>query len=273
MIPIQFQTKQQDNHWQYILPSNRQCFLDLSVFHQDADLDDEGDEMWTNLQNEQGLSCFGNEENSLLYALALRKLAVGRPIGMGWFGNPKEIEAFFPEAKIIRCEWLPCIEFTTEDEDCRDFGCLRPAEFLNMVDYFDRSIHNRYDYFIVLPPAEIQRYIHLYGADVTNWTFLIGDQLEAAIAQLTDPTMRPSNADLLENLDYVVQLQIGEDEGYLDYFRISSTQEIGEEIKSITLEMNQFAEEYEELLSELLPLDEDWKVESIGAFLKSFVGE
>lgn len=273
MIPIQFHTRQQDHIRQYILPSNRQCFLDLSAFHQASNLDDEGLEQWTQLQKELGLTIFANEENSLLYAIALRKLTAGRPLGMGWMGNPKEIEQHFPDAEIIRCEWLPCLEFTIDDQDCRDFGCLRPAEFMRMVNYSNQSLQHRYDYLIVLPPDEVQRYIHLYGSDVTNWTFLIGDQLKEAIARLTDPSMRPSIADLLQNLDCLVQLQVGEDEGYLDYCRISTSQNRDAEIAAIALKMNQFAEEYEALLSEILPLDEDWKVESIGEFVKAFLSD
>jgi hypothetical protein len=272
MQPIQFRTNHLDDLWQYHLPSTRHCFLDEGVYEQDLDLDDEGLDLFGEVASQMGLTNQANEENSLFYAIALQKLTKGRPLAMAWFGNPKEIETHFPHAQIIRCEWLPCLEFTIDDKDCRDLGCLRPAEFLEMVEYFDKSIRNRYFYLLVISAVEIPRYIHLYGADVTNWTFLIGDKLDKAIEMLTTPKLRPSVAGLLESLDCVAKLQIGEDEGYLDYFRISAKKEMDAEIEAITLEMNRFGNEYEALLSELLPMDEEWKVESIREFLKGFVG-
>jgi hypothetical protein len=75
----------------------------------------------------------------------------------------------------------------------------------------------------------------------------------------TNTAQRPSPTNLLAHVNSLVNIQIGGDEGYLDYTLIQTKSSI--DINEFENKMFTCASQYNTLLKESIPPDESWKNE------------
>lgn len=210
---------------------------------------------------ENGVSAFASRENSLLYYSILKELAKNNTCYLIYFDSADAIQQLQPVLKTQKCEWRYSIEYVEGNEFCTQFGFQNPVEFLTAVNYSDKDLTNRYFYIAEIDQRSLINYVHLYGNDVTNWSFIFctPENRETVVQLLTDAAQRPSLADMLTLVTSLVNIQIGGDEGYLDYMLIQSKNNIN--MVELENKLNTCAVQYETLLSEVHPIDDQWKVE------------
>ena len=182
---------------------------------------------------------------------------------MVYLDDPNAILEVQPNADITKVEWWNGIQFMEDNLLCENFGIQSPEIFLKMVDYFDKDLSTRYFYISEIDRENISKYTRLYKSDVTNWLHIFCDtENEKNIKSLiTNKEVKPSFTSLLKLSSSIVNIQIGGDEEYLDYLLIQSATDISDLIDAITQKLHSFIEEYENLLQDCKPFDNEWQVD------------
>lgn len=263
MRPFKFTKIFAQNIHQYLLKADTyDAFLEHSIFNTAHFLDkDVRDELYRFL-HKNGLSTFGSGENSVLYYLILRHFLRNKSVYMVHLGNPKELDYIDKNLVSTKCEWWYGLQYTrSEIEPFQNFGVVNPKEFLDAVEYSNRSLKNRYFYLTELNTIQTQQYFRLYGSDVTNWFFVVFDaKNKVAIKDLLTQKEHPTMETLLDLADMTINIQIGGDEGYLDCVLVQSAINLDDKIADVETILRAKIQTYEAALQELERLDEDWKV-------------
>jgi hypothetical protein len=265
MLRPKFIKKQIDGRFEYHLPVTYERFIYQTIFDNSKfNLENEVKDDLFSFINQNNISSFiGWDENSLLYSIALRTLANQKKCFLIYFDSPNAISEIQPNSSATKAEWWSSIQFMQGDQFCQYFGFQSPETFLNVVNYSNKDLANRYFYISEIGIENINRYTKAYNSDVTNWFFIFCEiENEHTIKSImTNKNERPSLDLLLESSSSIVNIQIGGDEGYLDYVLIQSKTDIGDLIQDIESKQHVFIQEYEEVLKECKPFDDEWKVD------------
>jgi len=117
----------------------------------------------------------------------------------------------------------------------------------------------------------LNSYIKTYNSDVTSWTFFISSDWNGLMETLKNSNKRPEVRQLLNFSEYIIDIQIGGDEGYLDYALIYSKIKLGDEIQVLEESITRFGELYEKMLLDLIPFDDEWKVDAFKEGLNEII--
>lgn len=123
------------------------------------------------------------------------------------------------------------------------------------MNYFNRDLTNRGFKISRLKKENIDSFIKTFNSDVTSWSFYLNSDWNMLIEILKDSIKRPKLNQLLECSDYIIDIQIGGDEGYLDYVLIHSKIRLTEKIKILEKSIIQLGLSIESLISDLNPID------------------
>lgn len=249
------------NRFEYHLPGTYKGFLNNSVCDLRFDLDEPTQQTMSTFLKKNGVLWYASRENSLLYYAILKELSKNNTCYLIYFDSENAIQQLHPALHATKCEWRYSIEYIEGNEFCTQLGVQNPAEFLAAVNYSNRDLTNRYFYIAEIDENSLINYIHLYNSDVTNWSFAFcsAENKESLVQLFTDSTQRPSLANILAQVNSLVNIQIGSDEGYVDYILIQSENSIN--IPELENTINTSAAQYETLLQEVSPMDDDWKVD------------
>lgn len=265
MGKLKFIEKQIDGRFEYHLPIQRQGFLDYTIFDNSTFYLDEKirEDLFVFIANNNISSSIGWDEHSILYNIALQALAKQKKCFLIYFNHPNVISGIQQNTDVVRTEWWNSIQFIQGDLLCQSFGMQTPELFLESVNYYNKDLSDRYFYMCEIAHENINRYTKIYTNDVANWFFIFTDEEnEADITSiLTDKQEKPSLDMILKLSSSVVNIQIGGDEGYLDYLLIQSKSDIRNLIIDIEKKQHTFIKEYEELLRDCKPFDDEWKVD------------
>lgn len=146
---------------------------------------------------------------------------------------------------------------------CQNFGFLTPEMFLKAVNYYNKDLSQRYFYVCEIDYENINKYTTIYNSDVTNWFFVFCEKenIQPIISTLSEKNEKPNTDLLLKLASSIVNIQIGGDEGYLDYVLIQSKLDISCLIQEIEKKQLKFMQEYQDLLNDCKPFDDEWKVD------------
>lgn len=260
----EFIQKKTDGRFEYHLPVPYKRFLDRLVFDNSGfKLDQEVSDEFLRFIYEHAISSLvGWDENVVLYSLALEVLAQDKTGLLVYFDQEQALNRMQNSTSSQRVEWRNAIHFMEGMPDCEQIGIQSPAEFLQAVNYSDKGLTDRYFYLAEIDEKNLHRFPNLYCSDVTNWFFLFCEPENKQSIQsiLTNAALKPDITDILELCSSVVNIQVGGDEGYLDYVLIQSKNDLSASIRSIESRQKAFKEAYENLLSECKPFDHEWKV-------------
>lgn len=135
--------------------------------------------------------------------------------------------------------------------------------------FIEKQLEGRFEYHLpVSYVGEIDfTYINkntsIYNSDVTNWFFIFCEKenIQSIISTLSEKNEKPNTDLLLKLASSIVNIQIGGDEGYLDYVLIQSQLDISSTIQEIEKKQLEFIQEYQDLLNDCKPFDDEWKVD------------
>lgn len=261
MNKAKFIEKKFANKCEYHLPGTYTGLLSKSVYDLRFDLDEPTKQTIDTFLQSNGVSSFASRENSLLYYSILTELSKNNICYLIYFGSVNDIQQLHPALQATICEWRYSIEYIEGNELCTQLGFQNPVEFLAAVNYSNKDLTNRYFYLAEIDQRHLINYANLYSNDVTNWCFAFcsAQNIKTLVPLFTDATQRPSLSTVLAHVNSLVNIQIGGDEGYLDYVLIQAK----ESINTVELEksINTCATQYEILLQEVSPMDEPWKVD------------
>ncbi len=259
-----FIEKQIEGRFEYHLPISYNRFLAQTIFDNSKfDLADEiKDKLFSFIEKYNISSYVGWDENSILYSLALKTLALNKKCLLVYFDKDSVISEIQPNTSKVKVEWWNSIQFMDGDELCQSFGFQTPEMFLKAVNYYNKDLSNRYFYVCEIEYERINKYTNIYNSDVTNWFFILCEEqnIQSIISTLSKKDEKPNVDKLLKLSSYTVNIQIGGDEGYLDYILIQSKINIDNLIQEIEIKQLKFISEYQELLKECKPFDDEWKV-------------
>ncbi|MNK31445.1 hypothetical protein D3C87_498810 [compost metagenome] len=259
----EFIHKKTDGIVEYHLPAPYKRFLDRLVSDSGFKLDEEIRDELLQFISANAIASFGGwDENAILYSLALEVLAKDKIVFLVYFDQQKALGYMQEKADSQRVEWRNAIHFMEGMQYCEQIGIQSPAEFLNAVNYSDKSLTDRYFYLAEIDQENLHRFPKLYCSDVTNWFFLFcePENKHTIHSILADASKKPDPETILEQCSSIATVQIGGDEGYLDYVLIQSQNDLSNSIRKIEARQNAFKEAYENLLSECQPFDQEWKV-------------
>lgn len=261
MKNINFTEVDKGSYFEYHLPC-RDGLLDNSLFYNEFKLNNEVLLLWNQYLWDSGITYLGSNENSLLYAQIIKILSSTNYVDIVSFGNFESDHKYLSPLKSTKIEWNNSIEFTSNDKQfCRHYGYQTPVEFLNEMDYFNKDLTNRGFSILRVNLYNLNAYIKTYHSDVTSWSFYINSDWDGLTSILQNSSKRPSINQMLNFSECIIDLQIGEDEGYSDYVLIRSKSRLHEKIPVIQKALLQFGKAYENLISELGIIDNKWKIE------------
>lgn len=271
-----FIDKKNGENFEYHLPINYQTFSQKNIFEILYQLDTEAREDLGTFLYEKAILHLGINEYSLLYVIMLEYFAKNNGCYLVYFGEKEEICQMQANVHSNKCEWRFSIEFTRDLTMCNSCGFVNPKEFLDWANYFNKDLSSRYFYLAKIERANLKHFLNLYHTDVTNWFFIfLPPEKEAKIKEtLQNTAERPVLADFLHEVNCTVNIQVGGDEGYLDYVLIQSLKEMNPEIVEIERLWDKFMKEYRELLEEVGDLKELWQIEHYKTrlFYKKHIG-
>lgn len=260
-----FIQKEVNGGFEYHLPVQYMRFFDRHVFdHTAFKIDEEAmDELLQFIAENAISSLIGWDENVVLYSLALEVLAKDNTCFLVYLDQPEVVNALQEDAQPERVEWCNSIHFMEEMEYCMQLGIQSPIDYVNAADYSDKNTSKRYFYLCEIDERNLHLFPKLYYNDVTNWFFLFCEPEKklAVRSLLTNEKEKPEIEMILECCSSVVNIQIGGDEGYLDYVLIQSRADLSALIRTMEAKQTAFMEMYEQLLSECKPFDDEWKVD------------
>ena len=260
-----FIEEQKDGYFEYHLPVPYERFISPLISADSlAKLEKNTVEELSDFIADNNISSFGAwDENTVLYYLALRILSKNRKCFLVYFSDPENIENVQENSNPLKAEWRYSIQFTEGQQFCECFGFQSPGEFLQSVNYSDKDLSRRYFYLAEIDEENLKRYTGIYASDVTNWFFIFcePENEQNIISMLTNRDERPDLKSLLKYCSATVNIQIGGDEGYLDYLLIQSATDLSSLMKEIERKQQNFIEEYHSLLMDCKPFDDEWKVD------------
>ena len=257
---VKFIEISRETHFEYHLPCG-DGMLDNSLFYKKFELEQEVLDKWYKYLWDSGITNLATEENSLLYSLIIKSLTSKECVDISTFGRSYELTKYLHPIETKEIEWKNSIEFTTDDKNfCRQYGYQTPAEFLNEMNYSNRDLTNRGFKISRVTKANLDSFIKTYNSDVTSWTFFLDSDWNKLIYILQNSSKRPKINQFLEFSDYIVDIQIGGDEGYLDYVLIQSKTKLTDKTKLLEELLTRFGRSFEKIISDLSPINEKWKV-------------
>ncbi len=277
MPEFNFKEKRAKGYFTYHLKGTREGFINDAFYGKYIEeIKDENFIVWL---YKQGITYSGSMEDTILYAILLNLLMGNQSCLLTYFGNETEIKYIRDDLFSDRIEWRYSIEFGTGLEVCEDFGFLNPYEFLEVVNYFNKDLSHRYYYLSELIKSDLKNYMRIFHSDVSNWNFIFCSKNKVNTIKdvLSNKAEKPEINSLLENCEMMINLQVGEDEGYLDYVLIHSKIPIKEKLSQIETRINQFILDYEHLLMNFERMDidlrEDTFIQEFEAILNNAINE
>jgi len=254
-----------EKRFEFHLPVPYKRFLKQTIYdNSNFNLEDEIKNNLFSFISQNNISSFiGWDENSILYSIALKCLAFEKKCLLVYFNNENIISKIQPNSNSTKVDWWNSIQFMESDEMCQKFGFQSPEKFLKSANYYNNDLSNRYFYVCELDHENINRYTNIYNSDVTNWFFIFCEEKDILkiISTLSNKEEKPNANSILNLSSSIVNIQIGGDEGYLDYVLIQSKSDISKAIRSIEENQLNFINDYESLLKECKPFDDEWKVD------------
>lgn len=254
-----------DERCEYHLPTSYKRFLRQTIFdNSKVELDEEMKDDLVAFVYKNTISSFiGWDENSILYTIALKTLAFNKKCLLVYFNNENATFELQPNSKATKVEWWNAIQFMEGDELCQSFGFQSPENFLTALNYYNKDLTTRHFYISELDYENISKFTRIYTSDVTNWFFIMCDEqnIQTIISTLSQKEEKPKMDFLLNLASSTVNIQIGGDEGYLDYVLIQSKEDISNVVKSIEKKQCDFIQQYESLLKDCKPFNEEWKLD------------
>lgn len=257
-----FIAKPFEERFEYHLPTSYNRFLAQTVVYNSLfGLENEAD-LYSFISN-NNISDIGWNENSILYTIALKTLAHNKKCLIVYFDDENAIFKIQPNSNPIKVEWWHSLQFMEGDTLCEIFGFQNPEMFLKAVNYSNKDLSDRYFYVCEIDYENIHKYTSIYNSDVTNWFFIFCDaqNIHPIISILSNKNEKPNRELFLSLSSSIVNIQIGSDEGYLDYVLIQSKVDINNVIKAIEEKQLNFMQDYESLLKDCNPFEQEWKVE------------
>ena len=259
-----FIEQQREGRFEYHLPVSYERFISPVIDYSEFKLEEDTKKEFFHFIADNNISLFtGWNENAILYYVALKILSERKKCFLIYFDEQKAIEILPGNSNPLRAEWWYSIQFTVDDQFCECFGFQSPAEFLQSVNYSNKDLSRRYFYIVEIGDVNLKRYAGMFHNDVTNWFLLFcepGNE-QNIISMLTDKNERPNLKSFLKYCSSAVNIQIGSDEGYLDYVLIQCASDISSSIKEIERRQQDFIQEYQSLLMDCRPFDDEWKVD------------
>lgn len=260
MKKVKFIEEKKESYYQYHLPCGN-GLLEDSIFYKE-NLTNELKDKWYSYLLKLGITDYGSQENFLLYGHLIKTLAINEDLYVLTFGNSVEIKENLKPLQLKAIKWKFSFESTIDDgERCRQFGYQTPKEFLNEMNYGDKELSNRGFEISKVNFKDINLFVKTYEMDVTSWSFIINSDWNKLTALLLNADKRPETLELLEFSECIIHIQIGGDEGYLDYVMIQSKLDLKSYIKQIEKQLYDLGNKYEHLISKLGSIDSEEKIE------------
>jgi len=284
--PIKFKVVKEDGYYAYHLPISTQIGIleeALSWYINDMDLVFE-------LRDKLGLCTVVFYDDPYLYSLILRYLLENNEIMM-ITNSVEELQKEFGkkvyDLEIFETHWSNCLEYTYDDElddgkagFAREFSFMSVFEFRKEVNYYsyrlnkDNSYAKNWKYEgVYLKNRQLKFFYKTYFSDVTSWCFLSGKDLKNTQKKLMDSTKRPTVKDIVDEVETMVTLQLGEDEGYEGYVLVYSKTDISEKIKNMEKMIVDFGTRYENFLPKIEKMVESSSNEEIFLMVKKFLDD
>lgn len=261
MKQVRFIETNKSTYFEYHLPCGN-GLLDDSLFYKKFQLEQTVLDNWLQYLWNSGITNLATEENSLLYSIIIKALSIEEHIDISTFGSSNKLFEYLNPVELEKIEWKNLIEFTTEDSLlCRQFGYQTPIEFLSEMNYSNRGLTNRGFKISRVNQNNLDSFIKTYNSDVSSWTFFLNSDWNKLIGILQNSIRRPKINEILDFSDCIVDIQIGGDEGYLDYVLIQSKIKLTEKIRLLEESLTRFGESYEKMLLALGSINEEWKID------------
>ncbi|NOQ72796.1 MAG: hypothetical protein GQ574_12370 [Crocinitomix sp.] len=261
MKEAKFIEKKKDSYFEYHLPCG-DGLLDNSILYKTSKLTKKLQMKWNQYLWDSGITDLGSDENSLIYALILKVLSQEKEVNMLTSKNNFGLEKHLNLTDLKDVEWKFSFEFTKYDNElCRQFGYQTLKEFLDEMNYSNRDPSNRGFQISKLSSEKIDSFIKTYNSDVTSWSFIINFDWSKLTETLLNANKRPQTTEILQYSDCVINVQIGGDEGYLDYVLIQSKTELKNAIEKLEKVINYFGNQLDNLISQVGIIDDEWKID------------
>ena len=280
--PIKFKVVKEDGYYAYHLP----IITQLSIL-EDAIIDYNLD-LVEDFYQELGLcSQLMWDDDTYLYALMLRYLFRDNQNLMISNSIPKNLQrrgvGKVYDIDIFETYWSNRIEYSygrPENTTIKEFGFLSIFEFAKKRNYYayrvnkDNPLARNWKYEATYLDKSLLKFFYKsYHADVTSWCFLSGKDLKNTQKKLMDSTKRPTVKEIVDEVETMVTLQLGEDEGYEGYVLVYSKTDISEKIKNMEKMIVDFGTRYEKFLPKIEKMVESSSNEEIFLMVKKFLDD
>lgn len=257
--------RQTESGFAYHLPVTGSCFFSDTLFdNSPISLEKEELEELYRFGWENGISPLW-DDHVLLFRIALLVLKRELSCLIVVQNSHSEIRWFLPEVDIFPVSWWYGIRYMEGDALCVESGMcasdqngeLQQNESVLVGMFADEKL--------------LGKYTRLFHSDVTNWFFVfMPKEKEVAIKRmLSDSERCPELSELLTQGTYTANVQIGSDEGFLNYMLLQSKDPMDHLIAEIVEKQHRFIRDYTWLLGECKPFDAAWKVDF---FKEQFTG-
>jgi len=285
--PIKFKVVKEDGYYAYHLPICTQLgILEDALQECKIDID-----LVFEFKNKIGL-CTGGifYDDPYLYSLMLRYLFQTNEIMM-ITNSVEELQKKSGkkvyDLDIFETHWSNRLEYTNTDKlddgtagFAREFGFMSVFEFAKEVDYYsyrlnkDNSHEKNWKYEATYLKKEFLKFFYKsYFSDVTSWCFLSGEDLKNSQKKFMDSTKRPNVKEILNEVETMVTLQLGEDEGYKGYVLVYSKNDISDKIRKMEKIIVNFGTRYEKFLPSIEEMSENSSNEEIFLKVKKFLDD
>jgi len=281
--PIKLKVVKEDGYYAYHLPIITQLgILEDALQECNIDID-----LVFEFENKIGL-CGGGifYDDFYLYSLMLRYLFPNNKTMMisdSLLKLKKSLDTEMYNLDTFEIYWSNRIEYKYDskgDSTIREFGFLGIFEFFKKVNYFtyrqnkdNPDTKNWKHEGVYLTNRELRIFYKTYISDVTSWCFLSGKDLKNTQKKLMDSTKRPTVKEIVDEVETMVTLQLGEDEGYEGYVLVYSKTDISEKIKNMEKMIVDFGTRYEKFLPKIEKMVESSSNEEIFLMVKKFLDD
>ena len=285
--PIKFKVVKEDGYYAYHLPIITQLYiLEDALVDYDIDL-----EVWEKAYKELGLCAqLRWDDDTYLYALMLRYLFKDTEIMMISDSLKKLKESLdkkIDDIEIFESHWSNRIEYTYDDDldngkkgFAREFDFMSIFEFCKELNYYAYRLNKNNPYAknwkyegVYLENRHLKFFYKTYHSDVTSWCFLSGKDLKNTQKKLMDSTKKPTVKEILNEVETMVTLQLGEDQGYEGYVLVYSKSDISDKIKKMEKMIVDFGTRYENFLPEIEKMVDNSSNEEIFLKIKKFLDD
>ena len=276
--PIKFKKVKEDGYYSYHLPIITQLGI-LESTIQECDIDSD---LVFKLKHEVGIySGLSLYDDPYLYSLMLRYLFQDNQNIMvtGLIEKiQKEYGKKVYELDIFKVHWSNRLEYSYDNTGVNTFS---EFGFLSVFDFFKKVKHyyyrhnntpnnaNEWKYEATFLSNHLLKFFYkTYFSDVTHWCFLSGKDLKNTQQKLMNVDERPQVEELLNEVETMVTIQLGEDEGYEGYVLIYSKNDISDKITKMENMIVDFGTRYEKLLLKIETMNSN---EEILRLVKEFL--